>query len=275
MDALLARLGVRAPFQLRALADGHYEVTDAQGAWTLRRDEAPMAPALAQALAQALADAKQRVAVAPFVEAPGCHWHLTRRQDGSGPHECARVGEILARTHLAARALTGRENPFDAAWRKRRAAQIGPALQPQHAALLADELRFQALYRFTDLPHGVVYGDGGRDPDRIDVRFVCRDAWLWDLAQAAEQRCGTDGTLAAECVEALLSAYHRVRPLTPIERGAWPVLLRRAALQRALETHTAETTEMRAWTALTMRVHESKFIGKLWPGLRNTTTKGG
>lgn len=276
LDALLALLGVVAPYEPRALADGHYEVTDARGAWALRREETPIAPTLAQELAQALVDAGFVVAVAPFVAAPGCRWHLTRIANGlPAADDCARVGETLARAHLAARAIAGRGNPYDGAWRKARAAQLSDRLGVESATLLATELRFQSLYRFTDLPQGVVFGDGARDPSRVDVRFVCRDVWLWDLAQAAEYGCGAGDALAADRVGALLAAYHRLRPLTAIERGAWPVLLRRAALHRALQADDAFAADARAWAALTTRVHESKFIGKLWPGSRNTTIKGG
>ena len=276
MEALLARLGVRAPYELRALADGYYQMLDAHGAWTLRREESPLAPALAQELVHTLAGAGLNVAVAPFVEAPGCHWHLTRIADGVvAPHDCARAGERLARAHLAAGAIGGRDNPYDGAWRKIRAAQISSSLTPAHAALLAAELQFQALYRFADLPRGVVFGDGARDLGRVDARYVCRDVWLWDLALAAEHWCCVDDGLAREHIEALLAAYHRLRPLTAIERGAWPVLLRRAALQRALGLHFSGASDAQAWTALTTRVHESKFVGKLWPSQRDSTTKGG
>ena len=274
MQPLLARLGVRAPYELHALADGHYQVIDALGAWALRREESPLAPALAQELVHALVGTGLDAAVAPFAQAPGCHWHLTRIADGTAPHDCARVGERLACAHLAARAIAGRDNPYDAAWRKARAAQINSSLKPEHAALLAAELQFQALYRFADLPRGIIFGDGARDPDRVDARYVCREVWLWDLALAAEHWCRVDDGLARERMEALLAAYHRLRPLTAIERGAWPALLRRAALQRALELHDAGASDAGVWTTLTTRVHESKFIGKLWPSLRDSTTKG-
>lgn len=268
LDALLALLGVVAPYEHRALADGHYQVTDARGAWALRREEVPIAPTLAQELAQTLVGAGLVVAVAPFVTAPGCHWHLTRTANGLPAADCARVGETLARAHLAARAIAGRDNPYDGAWRKARAAQLGDRLGVESATWLATELRFQSLYRFTDLPQGVVFGDGARNPSRVDVRFVCRDIWLWDLAQAAEYGCREGDALTADRVEALLAAYHRLRPLTAIERGAWPVLLRRAALHRALQADDVFAADARAWAALTTRVHESKFIGKLWPGSR-------
>ena len=37
--------------------------------------------------------------------------------------------------------------------------------------------------------------------------------------------------LDAERVSSMLNAYHEIRPLTAIERGAWPVMLRAAALR--------------------------------------------
>ena len=97
------------------------------------------------------------------------------------------------------------------------------------------------MHRHGDLPRGPVHGDLFRDNalfegDRltgvVDFNYACDEAWLFDLAVTANDWCSDeDGALERTRVEALLTAYHGQRPLAPIERGAWPVLLRQAALR--------------------------------------------
>lgn len=155
---------------------------------------------------------------------------------------CAQVGEVLADIHLAGKTFSmQRDNPRGPAWWKATARQVAPFLDTGGAALLHDEVRFQALHRLQDLPRGVIHADLFRDNvlfdgDRlsgvIDFYFACNDLWLYDIAIAVNDWCATpDGGLDQARTLALLSAYHAVRPLTPIERGAWPVLLRAAALR--------------------------------------------
>ena len=162
--------------------------------------------------------------------------------DEPEPMHCAQVGEALADIHLAGKTFpVQRANPRGAAWWKTIAQQLVPFLDSEAAQLLNDEIRFQALHRLQDLPRGVIHADLFRDnvlfdgvrlTGVIDFYFACHDAWLYDVAIAANDWCGnSDGTLDEARLLALLQAYHGVRPFAPIERGAWPVMLRAAALR--------------------------------------------
>jgi homoserine kinase type II len=162
-----------------------------------------------------------------------------------GLAHCAALGALLARMHLAGRSFAGYlENPRGPKWWRLAAREVRPLLDAERQRLLDEELRFQSLYRFPDLPRGPVHADLFRDNalfegDRIsgviDFYFAGVDCLLYDVAVCANDWCVVDPAseprLDAGKTVALLEAYHALRPLTALERGAWPVLLRAAALR--------------------------------------------
>lgn len=173
--------------------------------------------------------------------------------------QCAAVGTTLAQIHLAGRDFPlHRDNERGAAWWKASTPQLLPLLSDEAAGLLLSEVKFQALHRLQDLPRGVIHADMFRDnvlfdgdtlSGVIDFYFACNDAWLYDIAITVNDWCTLgSGELDPECTATLLQAYHAVRPLTPIERGAWPITLRAAALRfwvsRLLDMHFPREGEM-------------------------------
>lgn len=173
--------------------------------------------------------------------------------------QCAAIGATLAQIHVAGASFTlQRENERSTAWWKATSPQLLPFLGMEAAQLLQAEIKFQALHRLQDLPRGVIHADLFRDnvlfdgdtvSGVIDFYFACNDAWLYDIAITVNDWCVTaTGELDTAATWAFLQAYHNVRPLTAIERGAWPITLRAAALRfwvsRLYDLHFPRAGEM-------------------------------
>jgi homoserine kinase type II len=158
---------------------------------------------------------------------------------------CAAIGSLLARMHLAGRRYDGYlENPRGIQWWRSAAAELRPRLAAEERRLLDEELRFQSLHRFPELPRGPVHADlfrdnalfeGERLTGVIDFYFAGVDCLLYDVAVCANDWClaetPADPRLDERRTLALLEAYRELRPLEAAERAAWPVLLRAAALR--------------------------------------------
>jgi homoserine kinase type II len=159
--------------------------------------------------------------------------------------DCAELGALLARMHLAARSYGGyAENPRGPKWWRIAAREVRPFLDAPRAALLEDELAFQSRHRFADLPRGAVHADlfrdnavfeDGRVSGVFDFYFAGVDCFAFDLAVCVNDWClvapDADRRLDARRTRSLLEAYDAVRPRQPAEQAAWPVLLRAAALR--------------------------------------------
>jgi homoserine kinase type II len=158
------------------------------------------------------------------------------------PAQCAEVGRILARIHVAGQNFGMRmDNPRGASWWKRVMPELLPFLAQDAATLLTSEIAFQDRHPHADLPAGAIHADLFRDNvllqgDRIsgviDFYFACTGALLYDLAITVNDWCLGDGaTLDGDKVLAMVDAYTDVRPLCPAEKAAWPHLLRAGALR--------------------------------------------
>jgi len=152
------------------------------------------------------------------------------------------VGRALGRLHAAAVDFPDRRaNPYGHPWWRSAGQSLLPEMPGDQAAILREELRFQSLYRFGDLPRGTIHGDLFRDnvlfeenriAGIIDFYFACDELLLFDVAITVNDWCSrSDGALDWAPARALLDAYHGERALTPVERGAWPAMLRAAALR--------------------------------------------
>ena len=188
--------------------------------------------------------------------------------------DCAALGGLLARMHLAARSYGAYlENPRGPRWWRRAAAEVRPFLDAARAALLDAELQFQSQHRFPDLPRGAVHADlfrdnaffrGGRVSGVFDFYFAGVDCFAYDLAVCANDWClvdpRRDRRLDEARTRALLEAYAAVRPLQATERAAWPVMLRAAALRfwlsRLHDLHLPRAGEL-------VKVHDPEHFGEI------------
>ena len=158
------------------------------------------------------------------------------------PGQCAQAGALLAGIHAAGASYAGRmDNPRGPKWWATVTPEITSFLGGEDAALLKDEVNFQANHRFEQLPRGAIHADLFRDnvlfengsiSGVIDFYFACTDALLYDVAIAVNDWCvSEDGALHDARAAALLEAYGKLRPFTATERDAWPVMLRAGALR--------------------------------------------
>ena len=164
-----------------------------------------------------------------------------RAVDVPAVSQLRQVGAMLARLHLAGVDLDSPPpNPCGAAWRQAVGAALLPGLASAEAALLADELAFQAAQAPGELPRGIIHGDLFRDnvlwdaegqrSGVLDFYFAGEDVLLFDLAVLANDwcgnECGNDTTLRE-----LIAGYTALRPLQSAEIAAWSAMRRAAALR--------------------------------------------
>ena len=168
-----------------------------------------------------------------------------RSVERPGAPDCAQLGALLGRMHLAGRSYSAYlENPRGPKWWRVAAREVMSFLSPVHKKLLEDELEFQSRHRFPDLPRGPVHADlfrdnalfeEGRISGVVDFYFAGVDCLLYDVAVCVNDWCLADPQVDRRLDEArtraLLEASHSVRPFSALEREAWPAMLRAAALR--------------------------------------------
>lgn len=158
---------------------------------------------------------------------------------------CARLGEALAKLHLAGADFpASRVNALSVGgWRPlfapfaARADEVAPALGETVAAEL-DRLEREWP---RGLPRGVIHADlfpdnvffiGEEISGLIDFYFACTDALAYDLAICLNAWCfDAQGGYDAAKGRALLGSYRRLRPLETAEIEQFPLLARGAALR--------------------------------------------
>lgn len=168
---------------------------------------------------------------------------------------CALVGEMLAKMHLAGKDFSQtQENLRSLAWWQKTVPLVLPHLDVAQKELLTSELKSQEQFftssEYASLPQGASHCDlfrdnvlfdpkGGTDTSNdqlggfFDFYFAGTDKWLFDLAVTANDWCLADNKqdLDPARLNALMSAYQSVRPLSEIEQASWPMMLRAAALR--------------------------------------------
>lgn len=159
-----------------------------------------------------------------------------------GVEQCATMGGVLARMHLAALDYGRSEpNPRGLAWCGKAAETVRLFLRPDSCALLTREIAFHAAHARADLPRGAIHADLFRDNvlwaddavgGMVDFYFACTDALLLDVAVTVNDWCVTPGgEIDEDRATALLAAYHRIRPFCAAESETWNDMLRFGALR--------------------------------------------
>ncbi|WP_019583000.1 hypothetical protein [Thioalkalivibrio sp. ALE16] len=135
---------------------------------------------------------------------------------------------------------------------RERADAMASTLDAESRAILDAELHHQGLYRFEDLPLAGSYWQSVRIyPEGAGLAdLVIPPAPVpafWQLARIAlTLAVDASGQPDADRYRAVLAGFNARRPLTAIERGAAPTMLRLAALDdwlSALESGTAAAVE--------------------------------
>jgi len=161
------------------------------------------------------------------------------------PEHCRALGAAMAQMHLAGDGFKLRRpnNHGLANWQmlfercRSRADEVSPDLT---SAMERELIRLKENWP-DNLPAGIIHADlfpdnvffmQGAVSGLIDFYFACNDFYAYDLAIALNAWCfEADATFNVTKARALLSGYQNVRPLTPEEISAVPILGAGAAMR--------------------------------------------
>jgi homoserine kinase type II len=161
------------------------------------------------------------------------------------PQHCAELGRALAHLHLAGQDFAmSRPNALSvSSWRplfeacRSRAHELHPDLGPE----IATELDFLESHWPKDLPRGIIHADlfpdnvfflGEKLSGLIDFYFACTDFFAYDIAICLNAWCfEKDRSFNITKARQMLSHYRKVRPFSPAELEALPILARGSALR--------------------------------------------
>ena len=163
------------------------------------------------------------------------------------PRQTHAVGAALAQLHLAVADFPqARANGLGlGGWRdlaKGCGAEGLADIHPGLGQLIESEMAQLAAHWPTDLPRSVIHADlfpdnvlmsGDSVSGLIDFYFACTDITAYDVAVTHAAWCfdGTGRRFDPAVSAALLAGYTSVRPLSPAERAALPLLARGAAMR--------------------------------------------
>ncbi len=161
------------------------------------------------------------------------------------PEHCQELGRALARFHMAGQDYTGRRaNDLSVAGfrplferSRRRADEVAPGLGRE----LDTEIATLEADWPADLAQGVIHADlfpdnvffkAGALSGLIDFYFACNDFFAYDIAICLNAWCfEVDGDFNVTKARHLLAAYRAMRPFSPAELTALPLLCRGAAMR--------------------------------------------
>ena len=172
---------------------------------------------------------------------------LVERLEGESTEEptvenCRAVGNVLAKLHVAGRDFPQqRLDQRGIEWRINTAKTLAPVINSADRDCLDEEINHYQGLALDDCPRGVIHADlfpdnvllrNGEISGVIDFYYACNDILIYDVAITANQWCANkNGRLLQAKLDALLGAYHQVRPLQAAERDVWPAMLRYGALR--------------------------------------------